>query len=139
MMTKHLHLLLALLLALSFTPLHAEEGDGKGVPNKAIYHAVGDRFVVNIKEGQRNRFMQVKVQVMTRQQSVAEAVEGNMPALSHAMIMLLAHQDGATMRNIQSREQVRAQALSELQKVLAEVAGLNEGLEAVYFTDFVIQ
>ena len=29
--------------------------------------------------------------------------------------------------------------MAEVQKVLAEVAGIKEGIEAVYFTDFVIQ
>ena len=95
--------------------------------------------MVNIKEGNKNRYMQVKVQAMTRDEKVSAAIEANMPALSHAMIMLLAHQDGATMRDIQSREKVRMQALTDLQQVLLEVAGLAEGLEAVYFTDFVIQ
>ena len=140
-MTQRLLLILSLfLLALPFSPLHAEEEEeAKEAPKKAVYHAISDKFVVNIKEGNKNRYMQVKVQAMTRDENVSAAIEANMPALSHAMIMLLAHQDGATMRNIQSREKVRMQALTDLQQVLLEVAGLAEGLEAVYFTDFVIQ
>lgn len=140
-MTQRLLLILSLfMLALPFAPLHAEEEEAvKEAPKKAVYHAISDKFVVNIKEGGKNRYMQVKVQVMTRDEKVSAAIEANMPALSHAMIMLLAHQDGAAMRDIQSREKVRAQALIDLQQVLVEVAGLKEGLEAVYFTDFVIQ
>ncbi len=140
-MTQRLFLFISLLmLALPFSSLHAEEEEAeKEGPKKALYHPIGEKIVVNIKEGNKNRFMQVKVQAMTRDEKVSAAIEGNLPALTHAMIMLFAHQDGATMRNIQSREQVRTQALTELQQVLSEVAGLSEGLEAVYFTDFVIQ
>jgi flagellar FliL protein len=141
-MTKRLFLLLSLMmLALPFSPLHAEEEEEgeKEAPKKAVYHAIGDKIVVNIKEGSRNRFMQIKVQAMTRDEKVSAAIEANQPALRHAMIMLFAHQEGDAMRNIQQREQVRGQALTELQKVISELAGISEGLEAVYFTDFVIQ
>ena len=52
-MTKRLLLLLSLMmLALPFSPLHAEEEEGeKEGPKKAVYHAIGDKIVVNIKEG----------------------------------------------------------------------------------------
>jgi flagellar FliL protein len=138
-MTHRLFLLITLfVMAMPFTPLHAEDEEGKA-PKKAVYHAISDRFVVNVQDGKRMRFMQVKVKAMTRDEKVSEAIEGNMPALSHAMIMLLTHQDAATMRNITTREEVRKQALVDLQQALKEVAGLEKGLEAVYFTDFVIQ
>lgn len=142
-MTKLVKITLALLMLSLFSPLHAEdeekEGDEKALPKKAVYHAISDKLVVNVQEGSRKRYMQIKVQAMTRDEKVSEAIEANMPALSHAMIMLFTHKDAATMRNIQSREQVRVEAKTELQKVLAELAGLEEGIEAVYFTDFVIQ
>lgn len=141
MMSKSLSPLLALwLLLLPFATVHAaaEAAQQEG-PKKALYLPIAEKFVINVQDGQRMRFMQVKVQAMTRDERVAAAIEANMPALSHAMIMLLSSQDAATMRNTQGREQVRMQALSELQQVLGEVAGISEGLEAVYFTDFVIQ
>ncbi len=142
-MRKRLFLFLSLImLALPFSPLHAQdeaEGEKAEGPKKAVYHSIAEKFVVNVPDGKRMRFMQVKVQAMTRDEKVSAAIEANMPALSHAMIMLLSHQEVSTMRSIPGREGVRAQALIELQKVLAEVAGLEEGLEAVYFTDFVIQ
>jgi len=135
------YLALTLLLAiLPVSQLHAAEEEAKQEgPKKALYHPISEKFVVNVQDGSKMRFMQLKVQAMTREERVGEAIEANIPALTHTMIMLLTQQDAATMRDLQGREQVRAQALSELQKVLGEVAGLNEGLEAVYFTDFVIQ
>jgi flagellar FliL protein len=130
------------MLSLPFAPVHAEdeeEGEKKEGPKPAVYHSIAEKFVVNVPDGKRMRFMQVKVQAMTRDEKVSEAIEANMPALSHAMIMLLSHQEAGVMRSIQGREGVRKQAIIELQKVLTEVAGLEGGLEAVYFTDFVIQ
>lgn len=129
-----LTLLLALFaLLLSTTSLHAKE-------QAPIYHAIEPAFIVNIREeSPRPRFMQVKIQVMSYDRAVISRLENNLPAVRHAMIMLLANQQGETMRNTQQREQVRAEALTTLQQTLAEVAGVREGLEALYFTDLVIQ
>jgi flagellar FliL protein len=122
-------LLLALLLS---APLQANE-------RPPIYYAMEPAFVVNIQDGPRPRFMQVKLQLMTRDQKLIASVEKNLPPIRHAMILLLSSQDGETMRNTAAREQVRLQALDALQQTLAEVAGVQDGLEAVYFTDLVIQ
>lgn len=142
-MIKRLLLLCSLFaIFLPLTALHAEEKEkksGEEAPKKAIYHSLEPPFVVNLSGTNRSRFMQIKVQVMSREEKVIAALEKNDAALRHSVIMLLAHQSSETMRSVQGREQVRAQALSELQQVLSNVAGLAEGLEAVYFTDFVIQ
>lgn len=105
----------------------------------SIYHAIDPAFVVNIQDGARPRFMQVKVQVMTYDQKVPAQLTTHMPAIRHAMILLLSAQTGDTMRNALEREQVRAQSQAVLQQTLTEVSGLDGGVEAVYFTDLVIQ
>lgn len=130
-------LLGTLMLSLPVQLLHAEEDEE--APKKAIYHAMEPAFVVNVEDGSRTHFMQIKVQLMTRNPEVIAKIEENQPPLRDAMIMLLAHQTGETMRSVQGREQVRQQALKEAQAVLEEVAGVKKGIEAVYFTDFVIQ
>jgi flagellar FliL protein len=107
---------------------------------KPIYHAIDPAFVVNLHEaGKRLRFMQVSVQVMTRDAAVVSALEGNGPPVRDAMIMLLAHQPREAMASQQGLAQVQQDAQRALQAVLAKFAGLEQGIEAVYFTDFVIQ
>lgn len=123
-----------LLLVLSGHALAADKEVGK-----AIYYAMEPPFVVNLNEGPRMHFMQITVQFMTRDSEVISAIEDNLPPLRDALIMLLSHQTGETMRAVQGREEVRKQALTDARKVLAEVAGVKKGLDAVYFTDFVIQ
>lgn len=123
-----------LLLVLSGHALAADKEVGK-----AIYYAMEPPFVVNLNEGPRMHFMQITVQFMTRDSEVISAIEDNLPPLRDALIMLLSHQTGETMRAVQGREEVRKQALTYARKVLAEVAGVKKGLDAVYFTDFVIQ
>ncbi len=135
MLQKSLKPLLALLmLGLSWQAGAADEG-----AKKAIYFAMDPPFVVNLNEGPRMHFMQITVQLMSHDPAVIAAVEANQPPLRDALIMLLSHQTGDTMRGVQGREEVRKQALGDVRKVLTEVAGVKKGLEAVYFTDFVIQ
>lgn len=127
-----------LLLSLQVQMLHAEGEED--APKKALYFALEPSFVVNVNgDGRRTHFMQIKVQVMSRDPGVIAKIEANQPPLRDAMIMLLAHQTGETMRSVQGREEVRQQALKDVQKVMARVAGVKKGIEAVYFTDFVIQ
>ena len=124
-----------ILLTLSWQ-IAAAEKEGAGKP---IYYAMEPAFVVNLNEGPRMHFMQITVQFMSHDQAVIDAVDANQPPLRDALIMLLSHQTGETMRSVQGREDVRKQALNDVRKVLAEVAGVKKGLDAVYFTDFVIQ
>jgi flagellar protein FliL len=124
-----------LLLALSWQVDAAEKKGAK----KAIYYPMEPAFVVNLNEGPRMHFMQITVQLMSRDEAVIAAIEANQPPLRDAIIMLLSQQSGETMRSVQGREEVRKQALSDTRKALAEVAGVKKGLEALYFTDFVIQ
>ncbi len=135
--------LLVALLALvpGLAPASGGESKPAPAPGQPIYLPLGEAFVVNVADPNRRRlrFMQVDVQVMTHRPEVAAALEANQPPVRDAMIMLLAHQDSETMTSIEGRERIRQEAQGVLQQVLQEVAGLEEGVEAVYFTDFVIQ
>lgn len=126
-----------MLLSSSIQSLYAEED--AGAPKKPLYYAMQPAFVVNLNDGRRVHFMQISVQLMSYNPEVIALVEENQPPLRDAMIMLLSHQSGETMRSIQGREEVRKEALVDVRKVLKEVAGVKKGIEAVYFTDFVIQ
>lgn len=120
---------------------------------KSNYFAIEPPVVVNLMEGKRMRYLQVKIQVMTRELATIQAMEEHMPPIRDGLIMLLAHQDIATMRDVVERERVREEARLMLVKLLEEHAGIVpgskqgegeeavevKGIEAVYFSDFVIQ
>ena len=122
--------LLALLLA--FSPLQAKE-------RAPLYHSIEPAFVVNVQGGTRPQFMQVRIQVMSYDRMVLQRLDDNLPAVRHALILLLSSQSSDTMRQTAGREQVRLQASEIIQQTLREVAGVETGIEAVYFTDLVIQ
>ncbi len=158
-------LLLILTLGLAANAHAASGGYTEGKPN---YIALDPAIVVNLAAGRRMKFMQVKVQAMTKSVEMAETIEANKPAIRHELLMLLTHQDTATMSDVQAREKVRAEALTVVQQLIYELTGVGEApagaenaeskkpkkaeededekeasapvrIEAIYFTDFIIQ
>lgn len=132
-------LLSALLLccALISPPVLASGGSSAAT---GPYLALEPAIVVNLQAAGRVRFMQVKVQAMSRDPLALAALKEHTGPVRHALISLLAAQTVDGMYDVQVREQVRQQALEELRTVLETHAGLKRDiLEAVYFTDFVIQ
>jgi flagellar FliL protein len=110
-------------------------GDGEHVPH---YYAFDPPFVVNFQAQDTIRFLQIKVEVMTKDAKVVEAVEKHMPVIRNNLIVLFSSQDFTTVSTRVGKERLRAQTLAEIQKVLKENTG-QPGVEAVYFTSFVMQ
>lgn len=144
---------LMLLLLCPVTVL-AAEGSVTYTDGKVNYYPLKPDFVANLSGGgKRIHFMKVTVQVMTRDTAVIRAIEENNPAVRHALLMLLSNQTYDAMRDVQKREQVRLEAMEQLKNILAELAGISDekkiedaegkkhpsGIQAIYFTDFVIQ
>ncbi len=135
MIGKRLSLCLISLLSLGLlAPAFAAGGGGSSGP----YLALDPPFVVNVQEGNRMRFMQVKAQVLVDDSGLRRIIEHNMPAVRDAFILLLADQDAATVRSPEGRERLRQQALQAVEAVLGEFTN-KTGIEGIYFTDFVIQ
>ena len=130
----------ALLTLLSLSMTAGAEGEGGG---NGPYLALDPPIVVNLVSPGSPHFMQVKVQVMSHDPKVLEAIKDNMPPVRDALIMLLSAQTATAMYDVQNSEKVRQQALDAIRKVLEKVAGIKSdgqhGVEALYFTDFIIQ
>ncbi|MBB5016722.1 flagellar basal body-associated FliL family protein [Rehaibacterium terrae] len=122
----------------------AEVADADGqakagkAPPAAIYHALEPAFVVNLADRDLDRYLQVEVQVMTRDASVIPALEAHMPLIRNRLLLLFGQQHADQLRSREDKERLQEEALAELQAILAEVAG-KPGIEAVYFTNFVTQ
>nr|WP_281379698.1 flagellar basal body-associated FliL family protein [Rehaibacterium terrae] len=95
-------------------------------------------FVVNLADRDLDRYLQVEVQVMTRDASVIPALEAHMPLIRNRLLLLFGQQHADQLRSREDKERLQEEALAELQAILAEVAG-KPGIEAVYFTNFVTQ
>lgn len=142
---RRLTLVLMLLLPLAgFTA--PRQGDSEKSTGADPYVAF-EPFVLNVQDAGKVRFMQVKVQILAPNAKVRDIVKENMPPFRDALIMLLAHQNAETVQMPEAREALRTQALTTVREVFAKVTNVDpkapppatEPVEALYFTDFIIQ
>jgi len=126
------------------TPAGAEgeaghEGDKPEVPKSpANYFALDPAFVVNLEDARSQRFLQVQIQVMTRDADLLKDLEHHAPHLRSALLLLLGQQRAADLATREGKEKLQADVLAEVQRIILEETG-KTGIDAVYFTSFVMQ
>lgn len=118
----------------SAPPPPAAEGD----QDPKIYFKLEPPLVVNVEEGDIIRFLQVDAQLQFAKQLAQPIIEKHMPAIRHAMIMLLSGQSVTEIKTSQGKEKLRESTLKVIQQVMTDTTG-EPVVDAVYFTGFVIQ
>ena len=108
------------------------------IPTPAIYIKMKPRFIVNYNIGTRQRFLQASIEIMTRSQPVVAAIELHNPTLRNTIVGILSEQDFTQLRTPEGRSELKDTLHEQLAAVLLAEAGV-EGIEAVLFTDFVMQ
>ena len=121
----------------------ADAGDGEedGQSDEvmpAIYIPIDPAFVVNFASQGRARFLQITVEVMTRDPKVSEHVEQHLPVIRNNLMLLFSSQTYDSVSTLEGKEALREEALAVIQQILEEETG-DPGVEAVYFTSFVMQ
>jgi flagellar FliL protein len=104
----------------------------------AIYLALTPAFVVNLEDSEAMRYMQVDLEVMARNQKAIEDAKNHMPRIRNALLLLFGQQHAFDLSSRAGKEALQAKALAEIQRVLKDETG-SPGIEAVYFSSFVIQ
>lgn len=104
----------------------------------AHYFALEPAFVVNLDDEHAQRFLQVQVQVMTRNEALLEEIERHAPRIRSALLLLFGQQKAENLVSRAGKEQLQADVLAEVQRIIKEETG-EDGIEAVYFTSFVMQ
>ena len=104
-----------------------------------IYYKFDPAFVVNFGGEGSARYLQVTVEAMSRDMTVVESLKNFEPAVRNDLVMLYSGQDNATLMTVEGKEKLRAATLAIIRKVLDSEGANGQGLEAVYFTSFVIQ
>jgi flagellar protein FliL len=105
----------------------------------AIYVGFEPPFVVNFPVNSAVKFMQVTVQIMTREQTVEHEIKSNDPAIRDALLTLFGQQTADKMATAEGKEELRKQALEAVRNVIKNEGGEADKVEAVYFTSFVMQ
>lgn len=106
--------------------------------SQKFYHKLEPSLVVNVDEGDLVRFLQVDAQLEYSKQLAQAIIEKHMPAIRHAMVMLLSGQSVTDIKTPQGKEKLRESTLKAMQQVMIDTTG-EAVIDAVYFTGFVIQ
>ena len=106
-----------------------EEGEGGG----PILYAIKD-IVVNPAGTGGSRFLSVSVGFELSDEEVAAEFEQREPLVRDALITILSSKTVAQLTDIKQKEIMRYQIKRRLEKLLD-----TDGIEAVYYTDFVLQ
>jgi len=103
-----------------------------------IYQGLDPDFIVAFQNPKTVRFVKLSLEVMARDDDVIEAVKHHMPAIRDRVIILLSSKSETSLLDTGGKEQLRSELLSAVQEVLMENIG-DAGIEAIYFTNFVMQ
>ena len=108
------------------------------VQKPAIYFDFKPPFVVNYQWKGRQRYVQISMSVMTREEKVVDTLTTHMPLVRNNLVMILGSQDFENLRTPEGKEAVRESILEELNRILTDEMG-EPGVEKVLFTNFVMQ
>jgi len=113
----------------------AVAGVAKGPMN---YLPMEPAFVVNFGADADVRFMQINIQVGSRDSAALENVKVHTPAIRNGLVMLYSSQDPTVLNTRAGKEELLKQTREEINRVLKEQTGTSS-IEQVYFTSFVMQ
>jgi flagellar protein FliL len=115
---------------------HEEEAEPKDPPQ---YVALDPPFVVNFEANSSVRFLQVSMQVMTRDLPTVQELKVNDPAIRNDLLLLFGNQKYEQISTREGKEALRQQALDAVRRILKDSGGKPELVEGAYFTSFVMQ
>jgi len=105
----------------------------------AIYVEFTPPFVVNFDAKGVMRFLQVSIQVMTRDHETSEMIKLHDPKIRNNMLLLLGSQTLDTISTMEAKEELRKKALETIAKIVEDEGGEGKKVEDLYFTSFVMQ
>ncbi len=127
------------MIAPSETAESGEQSAAEVPGSPPIYQSLHPPLVVNFKdEAGDSHFMQITMEVMSREQSVINAVRENVAAIRNALILLYSNAIYETVATRDGKQAMLDDGLAEIERVLVETTGAG-GVEALYFTALVIQ
>lgn len=112
--------------------------DSPAAPKPAIYVSLDPPFTVNFQGSSRARFLQVSIDLLTRDPLAESALKTHMPVIRNNLVMLFSSKTSSELATVEGKERLQQEALASIQSVLEKEIG-RKGVEAVFFTSFVMQ
>lgn len=104
-----------------------------------VYVKLDPPFVANFEAKGLVRFLQVSVEIMTRDGATAELLKQHDPRIRNDLLMLFGNQQYDSISTLAGKDRLRAAALDSTRKIIAAEGGDPAKVEQLYFTSFVMQ
>lgn len=104
-----------------------------------VYVKLEPPFVANFEAKGLVRFLQVSVEVMTRDPATSELLKQHDPRIRNDLLMLLGNQQYESISTHAGKEKLRGEALEVVKKIIVAEGGKASQVEQLYFTSFVMQ
>ncbi len=102
------------------------------------YFTLGQSFVINFVTQTRQHYVRITIDVVTRNPSVIATLQLHEPMVRNDILRIVGEKGFNSLRNIDSKLALQQEIKEHLAKILKEEANV-EGIEAVIFTEFVMQ
>ena len=124
---------------LAWYMLARQQDPVESLPPKADYLALSPAFVVNLEESSGGpRYLQIEVQLVTRDPAATAQLQHHAPALRARLLMLFAQQTRDALSSREGKEALQARALEEVRALMIAETGQPQA-DALLFTSFVTQ
>jgi flagellar FliL protein len=111
----------------------AEEAEAKG----EIFYAIDPPLVVNFEDGAAVRFLQIAMEVMSKDQKSIDSVTKNVPLIRNNLLLIMSNRDYQSLMSREGKEKLRQEALGEIQAILKKEKA--PPIDDLLFTSFVVQ
>ena len=106
---------------------------------EAIYVSLDPAFTVNFPETEGGvKYLQISLNAMTRNPDIETELTRHMPAIRNDLMLLFGSKASLELATKEGKDALQAETLAGIQQVLKRETG-EPGVEAVYFTGFVMQ
>ncbi len=122
------------------TPGHAAaEPAAAKIPAPAQYFPLDPAFVVNLNNASSGaQFLQVEIQLMTRDPAALEILKQQAPGIRAKLLMQLSQVNADSLTTLEGKEALRKQALASVKTMMTAETG-KPIVEDLVFTSFVMQ
>lgn len=118
---------------------HGKSGPAKPELSKtAEYYTLDPSIVVNFTDDRAIRFLQVGISLMSHDPKAIDAAKAAEPQIRNALLLLFSSQSFETLSSPKGKLELQKESLQKVQDVVKQSLG-RPGIEAVYFTSFVMQ
>ena len=126
-----------MMLMFCFTQANAAEEEAETSTTSA-YVSLGDPMVLNLSGSKRLTFLQLSADVLVSDSDAEATIKTHVPAIRHSLIMLLSEQKAGDIKSPTRREEIRQQATSQVQALIADLSG-SQDVSEILFSSILVQ